>query len=84
MRWPDVSWQVIQPGSGPEPPVRLLEDAREPAESQVVKWAVWTVPAKYEERRHQDQAFVAVLVEATSARQVNWIAGHPCDVHAFS
>jgi CubicO group peptidase (beta-lactamase class C family) len=32
----------------------------------VVKWAVWAAPAKYEERRLQDQAFFAALVEAMS------------------
>jgi CubicO group peptidase (beta-lactamase class C family) len=38
-------------------------------ETVVVKWAVWGVPSKFEERRHQDQRFFAALLEALTAKR---------------
>jgi hypothetical protein len=36
-----------------------------PAEDTVVvKWAIWGAPAQFEERRRQDRAFLAALLEA--------------------
>jgi CubicO group peptidase (beta-lactamase class C family) len=37
-------------------------------ETVVVKWAVWAAPSKFEERRHQDQRFLATLFDVLNSK----------------